>query len=105
MGLGSKNDEDFIGDHNAEVFEDQKNKYIDSNSRFYKQLYRYNILPAQIKRKYDSLSERHRNLLYANSGLYSVEQAIETFASVYSHYNKCQQSRLFLGKVNEMGSG
>lgn len=104
MGLGSKNDEDFIGDHNAEVFEDQKNKYIDPTSRFYKQLYRYNILPAQIKRKYDALSERHRNLLYANSGLYSVEQAIETFAKVYSHYNKCQQSRLFLGKVIQIAS-
>lgn len=99
MGLGSKNDENFIEEHNAEVFEDQKNKYTDSTSRFYKQLYRYNILPAQIKRKYDMLSERHKNLLYANSGLYSVEQAIETFASIYSHYNKCQQSKLFLGKV------
>ena len=104
MGLGSKNDEDFIGDHNAEVFDDQKKKYIGPTSRFYKQLYRYNILPAQIKRKYDALSERHRNLLYANSGLYSVEQAIETFASVYSHYNKCQQSRLFLGKVIQIAS-
>lgn len=99
MGLGSKNDEEFIEEHNAEIFEDQKNKYTDSTSRFYKQLYRYNILPAQIKRKYDMLSERHKNLLYANSGLYSVEQAIETFASIYSHYNKCQQSKLFLGKV------
>lgn len=104
MGLGSKNDEDFIGDHNAEIFEDQRNKYIDPKSRFYKQLYRYNILPEQIKRKYDTLSERHKNLLYANSGLYSVEQAIETFASVYSHYNKCQQSRLFLSKVIQITS-
>lgn len=104
MGLGSKNDGDFIDEHNAEVFEDQKNKYIDPNSRFYKQLYRYNILPAQIKREYDTLSERHRNLLYANSGLYSVEQAIKTFASVYSHYNKCQQSRLFLSKVIQITS-
>lgn len=104
IGLGSKNDEDFIGDHNAEVFEDQRNKYLDPNSRFYKQLYRYNILPAQIKSKYDELSARHRNLLYANSGLYSVEQAIETFASVYSHYNKCQQSKLFLGKVIQITS-
>lgn len=104
MGLGSKNDEDFIGYHNADVFVSQKNKYIDPTSPFYKQLYRYNILPAQIKREYDALSERHRNLLYANSGLYSVEQAIETFAKVYSHYNKCQQSRLFLGKVIQIAS-
>lgn len=99
MGLGSKNDEEFLEDHTAEVFEDQKYKYIDPTSRFYKQLYRYNILPAQIKRRYDMLSEKHRNLLYANSGLYSVELAIETFAGVYSHYNKCQQSQLFLNKV------
>lgn len=99
MGLGAKNDEEFVGDHNAEVFEDQKKKYIDPTSRFYKQLYRYNILPDQIKRKYDKLSDKHKNLLYANSGLYSIEQAIETFAGVYSHYNKCQQSKLFLGKV------
>ena len=61
MGLGSKNDENFINDHNAEVFEDQKNKYIDPNSRFYKQLYRYDILPAQIKRRYDARAEQHRN--------------------------------------------
>lgn len=104
MGLGSKNDEEFVGDHSAEVFEDQKKKYIDPTSRFYKQLYRYNILPDQIKRKYDALSDKHKNLLYANSGLYSVEQAIETFASVYSPYNKCQQSQLFLGKVIQITS-
>lgn len=99
MGLGSKNDEDFINDHNAEVFEDQRTKYLDSGSRFYKTLYRYNIMPAQIKKKYDDRSGRHQNLIYVNSGLYTIEQAIETFAAVYSHYNKCQQSQLFLGKV------
>lgn len=99
VGLGSKNDEEFIGEHNAEIFEDQKNKYANPTSRFYKQLYHYNILPAQIKLKYDMRSDKHKNLLYANSGLYSVEQAIETFAGVYSHYNKCQQSQLFLNKV------
>lgn len=99
MGLGSKNDEKFIGEHNAEVFEDQKNKYTDPTSRFYKQLYHYNILPDQIKLKYDMRSEKHKNPLYANSGLFSIEQAIETFAGVYSHYNKCQQSQLFLNNV------
>jgi len=104
MGLGSKNDEDFIDEHNAEIFEDQRTKYKDPTSRFYKTLYRYNILPAQIKRKYDFLSEHHHNLIYANSGLYSVEQAIETFAAIYSHYNKCQQSQLFLEKVIQITS-
>ena len=61
-------------------------------------------MPEQIKIRYDELCTRHKNLLYANSGLYSVEQAIETFASVYSHYNKCQQSQLFLGKVIQITS-
>ena len=104
MGLGAKNDQEFLDDHNAEIFEDQCNKYTNPGSRFYKQLYRYNIMPEQIKQRYDELCARHRNLLYANSGLYSVEQAIETFASVYSHYNKCQQSQLFLGKVIQITS-
>ncbi|MBD5149396.1 MAG: hypothetical protein HDT18_03265 [Oscillibacter sp.] len=104
MGLGSKNDGHFVGEHTEEVFGDQEPKYIDPTHRNYKQLYRYNILPDQIKRKYDVLSDKHKNLLYANSGLYSAEQAIETFASVYSHYNKCQQSQLFLGKVIQITS-
>jgi len=99
IGLGAKNKEEFISEHSAEIFEDQKTKYIDPKSKFYKQLYRYNIMPEQIRQKYSLNSEKHGNLLYANSGLCSVEQAIETFAGVYSHYNKCQQSHLFLGKV------
>ena len=37
--------------------------------------------------------------MYANSGLYSVEQAVSSFADVFSPYNKCQQSRLFLDRV------
>ena len=35
MGLGAKNDEDFIDDHNAEIFEDQRNKYANPKSRHY----------------------------------------------------------------------
>ena len=92
MGLGAKNDEGFIYDHNAEVFEDQKNKYKDKESRFYKTLYKYNIQPKQIYEDYEKQCESHENLVYANSGLYSVEQAIKTFSMVYSHYNKCEQS-------------
>lgn len=99
MGLGSKNGGDFVNDHNAEIYDDQVSKYTNPSHRAYKTLYRYNILPAQIKKKYDELSEKQGNLMYANSGLYSVEQAIQTFASVYSHYNKCQQSELFLSKI------
>lgn len=104
MGLGSKNEGQFLGDHNAEIFEDQKAKYTNPASRFYKQLYRYNILPEQIKREYDLQAEKQKDLLYTNSGLYTVEWAIGTFARVYSPYNKCQQSRLFLDNVIQIAS-
>lgn len=104
VGLGAKNDDNFFCDHNAEIFEEKKNKYKNPETRHYKQLYRLNILPEQIKMKYDSLSEKHGNLLHANSGLYCVEQAIETFANTYSPYNKCQQSHLFLGNIIEITS-
>lgn len=99
MGLGSKNNQDFLNEHNAEIFEDQYNKYTNPESRFYKQLYHYNILPAQIKWSDDAICEQNKNLLYANSGLCSVEHAIESFANIYAHYNKCQQSWLFLSKM------
>lgn len=99
LGLGAKNEANFLSDHNAEIFEDQKNKYIDADSRFYKQLYRYNILPTQMKDQYEQFAQQHKNRLYANSGLYSIEQAIETFANTDSHYDKCQQSLWFLDKV------
>jgi GTPase SAR1 family protein len=104
IGLGAKNDEVFINDHNAEVFDDQKSKYSDPKSRFYKQLYHYDILPEQIRKRYDAESETHSNLLYANSGLFAIEQAIKTFSGVYSHYNKCQQSQLFLDKIIQITS-
>lgn len=101
MGLGAKNRGDFIDDHSAEIYEDQYNKYTNSESRFYKQLYHYDILPEQIRREYVKSAEAQSNLLYANSGLYSVEQAIVTFADKYAPYNKCRQSELFLNKAIE----
>ena len=108
IGLGSKNDQCFLYDHNDEVFEEKRKSYEDPEHKRYKQLYVYDILPEQIKRKYDAASSVHPNHLYANSGLYSVEQAIQTFAQVYSPYNKCQQASVFLesliGRVTELVS-
>jgi len=99
IGLGSKCDGDFKDDHYAEIFEDQCNKYSDPSSRFYKTLYNYNIMPEQLRLKSLEASQSCKDLLYANSGLFAVEYEIQTFARKYSHYNKCRQSELFLGKV------
>lgn len=99
MGLGSKNDGDFTDEHSAEIFEDNKTKYSDSSSRFYKTLYRYNIMPEQLKIKSDQQALECKNAIFANSGLFSVEDEIQTFANKYAAYNKCEQSKLFLGKI------
>ena len=99
LGLGSKNQGDFVDDHYAEIFEDQRQKYSDPSSRFYKRLYQYNIMPEQLKQQAMEAAENCSDLIFANSGLYSVEAEIQEFAGKYSSYNKCQQSQFFLGRL------
>ncbi len=99
VGLGAKNDADFVDEHYAEIFEGEERKYSDPSSRFYKTLYKNNIMPEQLKRQAMDRAEGCKDLLYANSGLFSVEDEILTFADKYSHYNKCKQAYLFLDRV------
>lgn len=99
MGLGSKNDGDFIDDHAAEFFEDNERKYIDPRSRRYKQLYKYNIMPQQIKQSICDESEEADNRIFANSGLLAIEHEIVNFAEKYSAYDKCNQSDKYIGNI------
>lgn len=99
LGLGYKNGGDFNDDFYAELFEDQESKYSNPEHRRYKTLYTYNIMPEQIERRASELAAKQTDLLYANSGLFSVESQIETFAGMYSAYNKCFQSQMFLNRV------
>lgn len=103
MGLGSKieNDGDFVDDNYARIYMTEKVNFSDPTKRFYTQLYRYNILPEQIKAKSEEISADCTNLVYSNSGMYWIEKSIEMFADNYSAYNKCQQSQRFLRKVLE----
>lgn len=99
MGLGSKSNGQFFDDFYDETYEDQERKYINPSNRRYKRLYLYNIMPAQIKMRSDAAAAEQSNLVYANSGLYSVESEIEQFAGKYAAYNKCFQSQMFLNRV------
>jgi len=103
VGLGAKNDAEFVDDHCAEIFEGEERKYSDPSSRFYKRLFKNNIMPEQLKRKAmdraEEYAEKTEDLVYVNSGLFSVEDEILTFAEKYSHYNKCKQAYLFLDRV------
>lgn len=104
MGLGFKNDGNFMDDHSAEIFEDNKEKYFNSQSRFYKTLYNYNIMPEQLKKDMVEHALESKDLIFANSGLYSVESEIQMFANKHAAYNKCEQSNIFLRNVIEITS-
>ena len=101
MGLGSKIEDngDFVDDNYARIYMTEKANFTDPKGRFYTQLYKYDILPGQMKDTSIKVSEECSNLIYANRGMYWLEKSIETFASNYSAYNKCQQSQRFLRRV------
>ncbi len=101
MGLGAKaeNDGDFVDDNYARIYMTEKYNFSDPKGRFYTQLYKYDILPGQMKENSIKVSGECENLIYANSGMYWLEKSIEMFASNYSAYNKCQQSQRFLRRV------
>ncbi len=102
MGLGAKNGGRFIDDFYDETFEDQERKYTDPKNRRYKQLYTYDIMPSQIKKRVEEQALEQSNLIYANSGLFSLEKEIETFAGKYAAYNKCFQSQMFLSHIIDL---
>lgn len=99
MGLGSKNNGVFIDDHAAEFFEDNERKYSDPESKRYKQLYKYNIMPEQIKQSICNESDEYDNKTFANSGLLAIEHEIVNFAEKYSAYDKCNQSDKYIGYI------
>ena len=99
LGLGSKTNGEFISDNYAEKYEDQAHKYSNPESRFYKTLYRYDILPGTMESRIVSDSEACENLVLANSGLYCIEREIDRFAEKYSAYNKCHQSEALLDRL------
>lgn len=99
MGLGAKIDGEFASDNYAEKYEDQERKYSNPRARFYKQLYRFNILPRQIEERVLRESEECPNLVLANSGLYCIQSEFERFAQQYAAYNKCHQARRLLDVI------
>ena len=99
MGLGSKNGGDFNDDHADEFFEDNERKYSDETSKRYKSLYKYNIMPEQIKKSIVEVSEQSNDKIFANSGLLAVEHEIISFSEKYSAYDKCKQSDKYIDRI------
>lgn len=101
MGLGSKNGGQFTDVNYDRVFKRSFDEFGNPNAEYYQQLYQYNIVPTQLKQRVIDQAHEFTDLVYVNSGLYSIEKEIQTFSEHYSAYNKCQQSKLYLEKIIE----
>lgn len=99
MGLGAKTDGEFVDRFYRKTFRMQSPAFSDPEDIDYLMLYRYNIMPEQLKQNALMNSSESPDLIYANSGLYCIENEIEKFGSKYSAYNKCQMVYSFLKNV------
>ena len=103
MGLGAKNDGNLTNKHYRKIYRSQQEMFSDPEDVDYATLYIYNIMPEQIKNEVveysKACSQTETDLIYANSGLFCIEQEMEDFASKYSAYNKCQMVYMFLNEV------
>ena len=99
IGLGGKNNGEFVDRFYGKKFRTQSLTFSDPEDIDYLSLYKYNIMPSQVKQNALEYSQKNENLIYSNSGLYCVEKEIETFASKHSAYNKCQMALSFLSDV------
>ena len=102
MGLGSKTNGEFQNYNYYDKYDAQERRFKDPNSKIYKSLYKYNIMPEQLKESSTEQASECEDLVYANSGLYSIEMGLEAFAKKHSSYNKCEQSKLFLKRIIEI---
>lgn len=102
MGLGAKNNGKFVNHFLKKTYKEKRESFSNpEEEEFYQTLYKYNIMPPQIKENAIVYSLENENLVYANSGLLCIEKEMETFAGKYSAYNKCQMVYTFLNSVIE----
>lgn len=99
MGLGSKADGALNDNQYRKEFKKNKLTFTDEEDEDYTMLYRANIMPKQIKEKVVKYCSECDNLVLSNSGLYAVENEMETFATKHSAYNKCKMFDAFLNSV------
>ena len=101
MGLGAKTGGDFADRHYDRCFRQLLSSYDDPEDRYYTRLYRYDLMPRQLRKRALAEAEGSSNHVLANSGLFCVQRGIEDFATKYSVYNKCSQSDALLRELIE----
>ena len=93
MGLGAKVGGKFFDYVYEDIYDAQESRYKDPDNKHYRKLYMFNIMPSQLKKRADELAVAQSDLVFANSGLFTIEKQIEEFAGKYSAYNKCFSHR------------
>ena len=99
LGLGAKLNGHLEGEFYSEQFDTYREKYSNPETKYYKKLYEFDILPRQMSNTVRATAEKSSDLIYANSGLLTIEDSIKTFVDRYSHYDKCQQAKALLDKL------
>lgn len=99
LGLGAKLKGHLEGGFYSEQFDTYREKYSNPETKYYKKLYEFDILPRQMSSTVRATAEKSSDLIYANSGLLTIEDTIKTFVDRYSHYDKCQQAKALLDKL------
>lgn len=98
-GVWCEDGGEFNDDHYDRIYGMNHAFYSDPKNKHYMTLYKYNIMPEQIKDKIIHETEACNDRVYANSGLFCIEKAMDDFASRYAAYNKCEMVSLFIEKV------
>ena len=98
FALGAKTGGKLSNPHYAKIYRNVDD-FRDPESEFYQQLYKFDILPGNIEKKVMTANERCTDLILKNSGIFSVEYALQQFAEKYSEYNKCDQASRFLSEI------
>lgn len=99
MGLGTKINGNFANDIYGNIYDAQERRFKDPANKYFRSLYKYNIMPDHIKLRSVKEASEIDDEIYANSGLFTIENEIKTFAGKYAAYNKCFQSQMFLKNI------
>ena len=108
MALGARTDGKFASPNRD--FRNQKDDFVNAKSDFYQQLFVHNIAPLQIRQIMNAFSMQQcettdeNQIIFANSGLFWIEQELMRFAIQYAPYNKCNQSLLLLIRIQQIAS-
>ena len=82
-----------------DIYDAQVDRYENADNKHYKTLYLFNIQPAQLKRRSDALAAEQKELVFVNSGLFTIETEIEQLQEYIQHIINVFSRRCFLPEL------